>query len=239
MSELRAVTFDCWGTLLDYGHNVGYARIVRLAEHLPGYPIERLERAYRAGQEEFARLEALGFSPSTSGILSVVLDDLQASLPPNIFKTVLRAWEEVLLASPPPTLEGAVWAVEQLHRKGLALALISDTGLTPGRVMRRILQAQGLLKMFRHFTFSNELGVTKRRPQAFTSTLAALGVRPQEALHVGDTPETDIRGAQRVGMRAALLLQNTHRREGIPLADLVLEKIDELPAAIDELCVRR
>ncbi len=27
MSELRAVTFDCWGTLLDYGHSVAQARI--------------------------------------------------------------------------------------------------------------------------------------------------------------------------------------------------------------------
>ncbi len=239
MSELRAVTFDCWGTLLDYGHSVAQARIAYLARYLPHCTMERLEQAYQRGQKAFVRVEKLGFSPSTSGILSVVLDDLRASLAPDVLQEVLRVWEEVLLDNPPPALDGAVWAVEQLHRRGLALALISDTGLTPGRVVRQILQAHGLLKMLRHCTFSNELGVTKRRRQAFMSTLAVLGVHPQEALHVGDTPETDILGARRVGMRAALLLQNTHRREGIPLADLVLETIDELPAAIDELCARR
>jgi FMN phosphatase YigB (HAD superfamily) len=107
--------------------------------------------------------------------------------------------------------------------------------MTPGRVMRRVLERAGILGFFSHCTFSNELGVTKRWRQAFTSTLASLGVPPGEALHVGDSPEADLRGAKAVGMRAALLLQNNPHPEGIPLADLVLDKITDLPGMLDNL----
>jgi putative hydrolase of the HAD superfamily len=42
----------------------------------------------------------------------------------------------------------------------------------------------------------------KPRPEIFTHTLAALGVDPSEALHIGDTPAADVVGARDVGMRA-------------------------------------
>jgi putative hydrolase of the HAD superfamily len=233
MTMLRAITFDCWGTLLKYAFNATPERIAALATQFPNVERERLAQAFRAGMASFARAEALGFSLSCAGVLSLCLDDLCASLAPEAFEATVRRLEEVLLDNPPPILAGVPEVLEALHARGLALGLISDTGLTPGRVMRQVLARHGLLHHLGHCTFSNELGVTKRHPQAYRSTLAALGVCPCEALHVGDTPETDIRGAQRAGLRAALLLQDTQQRDGIPHADFVLETISALPAALD------
>ncbi len=232
---LRAITLDCWGTLLDLGHTNASQRIDYLCAYLPDQMPERVAQAYQESWTLFAQVEKLGFSLSAAAMLSLTLDTLGTTLLPRDHMNVVRYWEEVILCDPPRRLEGALETLKALHEQGFSLALISDTGMTPGRVMRRVLERAGLLEFFAHCTFSNELGVTKRRPQAFTSTLAQLGVSPTEALHVGDSPETDIRGAKAVGMRTALLLQNNPRPEGIPLADLVLQKITELPEALKGL----
>ncbi|MCX7750838.1 MAG: HAD-IIA family hydrolase [Candidatus Bipolaricaulota bacterium] len=54
--------------------------------------------------------------------------------------------------------------------------------------------------------FPPEVVVGKPSPIAFRAALAALGVRPEEALMIGDRLETDIAGAQGVGMDTAFVL---------------------------------
>jgi putative hydrolase of the HAD superfamily len=97
---------------------------------------------------------------------------------------------------------GAAEVIPALAGAGIKLGLISDTGLTPGRVLLGFLERDGLLPYFSSLTFSDETGFPKPDPRMFHRTLAPLGVRPAEAAHVGDTPRTDIAGAQAVGMRA-------------------------------------
>mgnify|MGYP002713108270 CR=1 FL=1 len=56
-----------------------------------------------------------------------------------------------------------------------------------------------------HFDFAlsaAEVGASKPDPAMFRTALARTGVRPAEALHVGDDPELDVEAARRAGMRA-------------------------------------
>ena len=234
-SALRAVTFDFWGTLVDSRYSRTAERVAYLHSRLEGYTQERVLDAYRQSEASGSQIDALGFSLGVPARVSLTLDILGAALRPEALAATVRFWEETMLDDPPQVLEGVPETLENLRGRGLALAIISDTGFSPGRVLRQILAMRGILGLFDYLTFSNETGVTKRRPQAFTSTLAALGVAPREALHVGDLPTTDIRGAHAVGMRTALLLQNNPHPEGIPLADLVLNHIRELPEALASL----
>ncbi len=78
------------------------------------------------------------------------------------------------------------------------LALICNTGRTPGSTARVILERLGLKKtLFPLAFFSNEVGgVAKPHPKIFRQALAALGgVQPQEAAHIGDDARTDVKGA--------------------------------------------
>src|SRR5947199_4970116 len=76
-----------------------------------------------------------------------------------------------------------------------------------GRVLREVLRRHGLLDFFDVTVFSNEFGVAKPDPSIFEHTLAALGgVRPAEALHVGDLEELDVEGARRAGVHSARYL---------------------------------
>jgi putative hydrolase of the HAD superfamily len=105
-----------------------------------------------------------------------------------------------MLEEPPEVVPDASAVLAELAAD-YRLAVISDTGLTPGRVLRQILEQDGLLPYFTHLTFSDELGRSKPHAEAFEATLAALNATPAEGVHVGDLLRTDIAGAQSVGMR--------------------------------------
>jgi len=229
---LRAITFDFWGTLVDAGHSLRAERVEFLWQSLwQRIPIEQVDAAYEQSWEDFVRGLDQGFGLTTAYLLSRTLDILHASLSPSGFAATLRYWQEVALDDPPSLLEGVPGVLKAVREKGLFVGLISDTGATPGRIVRQILARKGILSLFDWLTFSDELGVTKRSPVAFTLTLRAFGVRAEEALHVGDLPTTDIYGAQLAGMHTALLVENTGYKEG-PQAEVVLERLRDLPAVL-------
>ncbi len=116
---------------------------------------------------------------------------------------------------------GAAEVIPALAEAGVKLGLISDTGLTPGRFLVGFLERDGLLPYFSSLTFSDETGFPKPDPRMFHRTLAPLGVAPAEAAHVGDTPRTDIAGAQAVGMRA-IRFAAAHDTDEPPAADYVI-----------------
>ncbi|GAB4305349.1 MAG: HAD-IIA family hydrolase [Candidatus Bipolaricaulota bacterium] len=68
--------------------------------------------------------------------------------------------------------------------------------------------------------FQPELVMGKPFPEAYQVALEVAGVRPAEALMVGDRVETDIRGAQEVGMDTALVLSGVSTGEDIDRAGI-------------------
>jgi HAD superfamily hydrolase (TIGR01549 family) len=126
---------------------------------------------------------------------------------------------------------GAAEVIPALTGAGIKLGLISDTGLTPGRILRGFLERDGLLPHFSALTFSDETGFPKPDPRMFHRTLAPLGVPPAEAAHVGDTPRTDIAGARAAGMRA-IRFAAAHDTADPPAADsIIYDHRDLLPLA--------
>jgi putative hydrolase of the HAD superfamily len=131
----------------------------------------------------------------------------------------------------PYPVPGVTEVVPRLAER-FRLGLISDTGLTPGRVLRQVMRRDGLLACFDALTFSDELGTAKPHPDPFLHTLSVLVARPEEAAHIGDLPETDLKGARGVGMKAILFLGVSHREDGRGLADAVFQDYDELEGLI-------
>jgi FMN phosphatase YigB (HAD superfamily) len=115
------------------------------------------------------------------------------------------------------------------------LGLISDTGLTPGRVLRQVMDRDGLLSYLDVLTFSDELGMAKPQPEPFLYTLRLLDASPEEAAHIGDLPETDLRGARGVGMKTILFLGVSHRDDGRQLADGIFADYDKLEELLERV----
>jgi HAD superfamily hydrolase (TIGR01662 family) len=91
-----------------------------------------------------------------------------------------------------------------LAAHGIALGLVTNASV-PMRLRDRELEAVGLLTYFSECRFAAvDVGYIKPHPAIFEHALNCLSIDPAEAVFVGDNPEADIAGAQRVGMRAVL-----------------------------------
>jgi putative hydrolase of the HAD superfamily len=164
-----------------------------------------------------------------------MLSFVEADLPGHVVANLWRPLEEVLLQDDGPFLVDGVTEVIPRLAGQYSLGIISDVGLTPGRVLREILRRDGLLPLFSVLTFSDETGVTKPVGEVFLRTLAALQARPEQAAHIGDLPETDVVGARSVGMRAVLFLGASNRQDGLDLADAAFEDYSELEGLLVRL----
>lgn len=235
---LRAITLDFWGTL----YQNAWAKNERLrllgdvlAEAGQPRSPDALEAAYTRGWDLFGRIWSQEHRPLRfEHWLAEMLASLQVDLPQQTRRELQAPIEEAVLHSSPPVPVPGVTEVVPRLAQHYRLGLISDVGLTPGRVMREFLRRDGLLEHLSALTFSDELGLTKPRPEAFLSTLEALGVPPERAAHVGDLPETDLRGARDVGMRTVLFLGVSNREDGRPLADAVFSDYAELEGLLQQ-----
>jgi Predicted sugar phosphatases of the HAD superfamily len=77
--------------------------------------------------------------------------------------------------------------------------------------------------------------IGKPSSEFFGFVLKHLGVKPEEALVVGDDIEFDILGAQKVGMKACFVKTGKFRESDLEKGikpDLLLESVNELPKAL-------
>jgi len=207
MHRVKAITFDFWGTLY-HGVSARHLRMRRLVEVLGanGHFLspEALEEADRAAGNEWDRAwREEHRTLSASEWLPLMLGYLGVTLPRPDFEALAGYFDEAVLDLDPPLrlVDGAGDAVRRLAQS-YRLGVISDTGLSIGRTLRRFLERDGLIACFACLSFSDETGVSKPHPDAFLRPLARLGVQPAEAVHIGDLTRTDVGGAKAVGMRA-------------------------------------
>ena len=211
---LKAVAFDLWETLITdtpaISRQQERLRISRMEEILRqrgrGAFADRIEHAYRAlwhrcqdlywsedrdvpcrrQIEHF--LEELGLEPAAFG------EDALAELE--------HAYAHAALEILPAMIDGAAETLDALKARGFGVGLISNTGRTPGSVLRSILGDLGLAASIDVMVFSNEHGHCKPRPSIFEELRRGLGVRYEEMMFVGDNLYADVHGAQSCGMRA-------------------------------------
>ena len=165
--------------------------------------------------------------------LGVLDPTLPAALDATTLDRVARAYQEPALTHRPAITPAAAEAVREIRARGLTLGVISNTGRTPGRVVRRLLEDAGLLACFDVLVFSDEAGVRKPAAAIFRRMLDQTGVDPAGAVHVGDDPVTDVAGARGVGMRTIHYVPDP----SVPAAaaDGVLRRFAELPLLVSRL----
>jgi FMN phosphatase YigB (HAD superfamily) len=212
--NLRAVTFDFWSTLVDGNITPERtaARLARLQAAIVGAghactPGE-LQAAFRRALErvdESAResLEDVG-PPGRWAVLAEELGIPEGLIP---YQVVEHAYEDITLDPLPDKMPHVEVAVAAMKQAGYRLAVICNTGMAGGRVLREVLRRHGLLDYFDVTVFSNEFGRAKPHPSIFEHTLGELGgIAPGDALHVGDLEELDVEGARRAGLHSARYL---------------------------------
>jgi putative hydrolase of the HAD superfamily len=213
---LKAVTFDLWNTLIterpEGSRHTSAERIGRIDAILREERIVRdtdaIVRAYGTVGERlgaiWATLRDIGAREQVEMMLEILQVEKQ-DRPGSLVERLIDAYTLPILTELPVPLDRVTEVLSILESRGLPLAVICNTGRTPGKILRIILDRLGIAKHLSVQTFSDELGLRKPRPEIFEHTLKALGVRPSEALHVGDMLAADIVGASSIGMRAVHL----------------------------------
>nr|ANY58062.1 Haloacid dehalogenase [uncultured bacterium] len=97
--------------------------------------------------------------------------------------------------------EHTVETLDALRRRGYRLGVISNAD---GRA-EQALDAAGLRPHFELVIDSGLVGIDKPDPRIFHLAAERLGVRPHEAVYVGDIYEIDVQGARAAGMQAILI----------------------------------
>lgn len=107
---------------------------------------------------------------------------------------------------PPDVIDGVEAELEELKQRGLSLAVVSNTGLAPGRYVEDALVARGFDRWIDHWIWSDEALSWKPGQAIFQTALDALKVSESQAVFVGDTPEADILGSRHAGFALSVLV---------------------------------
>lgn len=199
---VKLVIFDFWGTLVENGVFPSPVRQVKyilgVEEHFSDYIVKFEEVFMLKNYEDLysafkAVCEAFDKKPESS-----ILDNL-----------VGRWNKHKLLAKP---FKETIDLLEKLKKEGYKLALISNTDcFTTDEVMDKY----NLRKYFDEIILSYKVNMLKTNPKMFDMILKKLKVDKVDALVVGDSIETDIKGAESAGINA-ILVDRRGRREFSP-----------------------
>jgi putative hydrolase of the HAD superfamily len=240
-TRFEAVTLDLDGTLIDDDAATAHATL-SMARFLAGtYPAVAEDQLVHLHDEVHARMwaDALAAPPPTT---PAGWDP--APLVGRIWGATMRAARIEVDHQLPGLVErwladytGACRAYPEapdvvvgLARQGYRLGIITNGA---PRVQWPKVRQGGFEHAVGSVSVAGEAGLGKPHPRIFMSTLDALGVRPELAVHVGDSLAADIAGARAVGMKAVWINRKGAVPEaGAPDADAVITSMAELPRAL-------
>jgi len=211
--SLKAVAFDLWETLITESperlraqERLRFTRIESiLAARGFGALADRIEQAYRALWNRCLDLywSADRDVPCRRQIEHFLeeLDLDPATMDETMLAELEHAYASAALDILPHTVEGARETLQELKSRGLRIGMISNTGRTPGYVLRDVLERLDLAPSIDAMLFSNEHGECKPQTSIFEALRDRLGVAYDEMAFVGDNLYVDVHGAQRCGMR--------------------------------------
>lgn len=249
---LKAVAFDLWETLITESperlraqERLRFSRIESILESRGfGALADRIEHAYRA---IWHRCQDLYWSADKDipcrRQIEHFLEELEldpATLDETMLAELEHAYAGAALEILPHAVDGALDVLTTLKSRGLKVGLISNTGRTPGYVLRRVLELLDLAPSIDVMLFSNEHGECKPQTSIFDALRVRLGVAYDEIAFVGDNLYADVHGAQRCGMRgihflpaARGLAVAAHVDHGLTIvADAEIRELRELLAVV-------
>lgn len=246
MPDIQVVTFDLWQTLIidrrEWGRERTRLRIEDAVEALhdagESFTEEQVREAYRACYRACHAIHQEGrdvsFKEQVQIFVRGIADGLLERISRETLARIINRYADAFFESPPAMAEGVPEMLQALKDRDYRLGLISNTGMTPGRLFRAYLEDQEIIEFFDHMTFSDEILLAKPSPAIFLHALVSIGCTAEQAVHVGDHLRNDIVGAQGVGMRT-VWVKGFDDSEVDVTPTATIQRIADLPEALETL----
>lgn len=205
---IKLITIDFWNTMFDSsnGQLRNAVRLRTLVNEIDKFgrlvKQDEFETALKATWENFNSLWKNKMrTPLPVESVTFFWNFLKLPYNEESLNIVVKSFAESILEYPPKLIDGVRESLEILSNK-YKLGVVSDTGFSPGTILKQLLINENIFEYFSAFSFSDETGVSKPHPDAFLTILNKTGHKPEEAVHIGDIEDTDIKGAKNLGMKA-------------------------------------
>ena len=132
--------------------------------------------------------------------------DQQPEMREQLLQAIRIPYTEASLIFLPEIAPDVQTAINWLKAQDYKIALISNTGRTPGSILRKVLDHYNLLSFFDVLIFSDEVGLSKPNPAIFQLICDQMNLQPHEIIHIGDGIPADVVGAREIGMYSALYI---------------------------------
>ena len=225
MSEITAVTFDLWQTLLVDNRELGLtrsnARLEGVRQILSAcgeeFDAERISEAYWDCYRQCVAIREGLLDVSFPEQINIFVESISPGLGHRLGRKALDeitcVYADSFLDYPPPAHGDAVSVLRSVRDMGLRIGLISNTGMTPGTTFRTYLANTGMLEFFDILTFSDEVKMSKPAREIFLLTLRSLHSAPGETVHVGDSIRNDVVGAKDCGLKTVWITGFSERED--------------------------
>ena len=239
---IKAITFDFWQTLYADSQELRRHRQA-MRTHLchqflvkTGHNVTSPEVnfGFQAAYNLVATMWRQHRGVTVESCILRLLNTLSIHSDPSIVGDLVQLTGEACLNIPPVLIPHTRETLAQLGSK-YKMGIISDTGLTPSRFVRRLMEKDGILGNFAAQTYSDETVHTKPEIIQFHSTLQQLNVRPVDAVHIGDLVWTDIVGAKNAGMKAVRFSGVTAILDNDELPDATFDDYRQLETILKRL----
>ena len=222
MSEIRAVIFDYYGTLIDIITNEWREEIFcYLSLYLQYYganiDAERLKAAI-AHEREYYLYSRIKFERYPEMDFEVVFENLlrkEGIYTPFLTESCCKLFR-ILSRERFQVFPDSLPVLRELKQSGYPIGVVSDAQKVFCPEESSML---GLLPFFKHVVLSTSYGFRKPDNRLFSIACALLGVRPEQAIYIGNNAKTDIKGAKEIGMQVILVDRNLEYNNKEPNPD--------------------
>ena len=213
---IRAITFDLDQTLIDF---VSYKKKCASAA------IHAMVKAGFKGNRLKLEKELMDFYFSygieSHDIFTAFLK-MKGSYTDRILAAGINAYRSHRVLKPYP---GVKKTLLKLKKKGYKLGVVTDA---PRLKAYLRLDSMGIASLFDVVVGKEDTGRVKPSTLPFKKALSLLGVKPSEAMHVGDYPEKDVLGAKKAGMKTCFARYGDQKQGRKVWADYYVDRVEDV-----------
>ncbi|MFW9818024.1 MAG: HAD family hydrolase [Candidatus Thorarchaeota archaeon] len=236
---IHLVTFDLWNTIFTNKHysDLRFDYFIQFLnkKQIP-FSLKEVTNAFNSTFNLLdVNLEEIDYRHIyTHNRISRLLLALNIKISKADCKEIELKFEEMILKDPPPLKNGVKEALQELS-DCYEIGLISNIGISPGWIIKKVFKIYDIDKYFKLTLFSDETGFYKPKTIMFETALKKLNCKPQNAIHIGDRLETDIKGAKACNMLTIWLNELNSPNSQIIQPDYEVNQIYDVVKIIKEI----